>query len=213
MGTHEPATSPDHLSSIGSRHPDADHLRSEPYSFANPTQPPTVLGPITETASHSSGGVGGFPTPVSQYHLAGLDPSLLGSSQDESWDLGNPNTQIPAWFADDDFDLRALNSEILMSTANWLPCGDSDQHENGPVGDTAQILVDETAPSREELVRTHWYTFMSTPRTGRITPETSSEPTEVDEAYRDSLAVKLQPHIPFLPLPSTDFLVGLVSSY
>lgn len=95
-----------------------------------------------------------------------------------------------------------------MSTANWLTPENSGQYQNEPAGDISRPLVEDILPSREELVQMHWYTFMGTSPTGHITPETGPEPTRVDEAYRASLAVKLQPHMPFLPLPSTDFLVG-----
>ena len=130
--------------------------------------------------------------------------SLHGSGQDGSWVFGNPSTQIPAWFADDDFDLSALNSEILVSTANWVAPGNSTQYQSEPEGDT----LEDTLPSQEQLVQSHWYTVIGISWTGHTTPDMGPEPTQVDEAYRASLAVKLQPHIPFLPLPSTDFLVG-----
>lgn len=162
--------------------------------------------------SNFDGAVIGLPTPGSQPQFSALDPSLHDSSQDGSWVFGNASTQIPAWFADDDFDISALNSEILMSTANWILPGTSGQYQNEPERETLRPLVEDTIPSREELVQTHWYTFMGTSRTGQTTPDTCPEPTQVDEAYRASLAVKLQPHMPFLPLPSTDFLVGFYSS-
>ncbi|KGO67410.1 hypothetical protein PEX1_024710 [Penicillium expansum] len=186
----------------------ATHLRSEFHSLANPTQQSTVIGSNVEELAQSNfdGGVDGILTPGSQSHITSLEPSLQDSSQDVPWVFGNSNTQIPAWFADDDFDIGALNSEILISTGNWLTPGNSDQYQNEPVGDSSRQLVEDIIPSREELVQTHWYTFMGASQTGHSTPEIGPEPTQLDEAYRANLAVKLQPHVPFLPLPSTDFL-------
>jgi hypothetical protein len=157
----------------------------------------------------------GFPTPGSQSQLTTLDSSFTDLSQHGSWLFGNSNIQIPGWFADDDFDLSALNSEIMMSSTNWVP--DHLSHsQNEPVVPSIMPNDEENPLSREELVRTHWHTFMGPTwlglsKTGHITPDMIPEQTQVDEAYRASLAVKLQPDIPFLPLPSTDFLVSLAS--
>ncbi|KUM60889.1 hypothetical protein ACN42_g6233 [Penicillium freii] len=208
IGTHEAPTDPDRLSSFGPRYPNSAHPGSAFHSLTTPAQPLAAVGSSVEERAQSNfdGAVAGLLTPGSQSQLTGLDPSLHGSSQDGSWVFGNASTQIPAWFADDDFDIGALNSEILMSTTNWVPPGTSGQYQNEPERDTLRPLVEDTLPSREELVQTHWYTFMGTSRTGYTTPDMGPEPTQVDEAYRASLAVKLQPHMPFLPLPSTDFL-------
>ncbi|KAJ5357980.1 hypothetical protein N7541_005138 [Penicillium brevicompactum] len=215
LGAQDAPTSPDHLSSFGSCYPHTGHSRSAFNSLMNPAQHPTAVGSNAEELAQSNfdGAVAGLPTPGSQSRLTGLDPSLPDSSQDGSWVCGNASTQIPAWFADDDFDLGALNSEILMSTANWVPPGISGQYQNEPERDILRSLVEDTLPSREELVQKHWYTFMDTSRTGQTTPETGPDPTEVDEAYRASLAVKLQPHMPCLPLPSTDFLNICIQMY
>lgn len=209
IGTHEAPTAPDRLSSFGSRYPSSAHPGSAFHSLTNPAQPLAGAGSSVEELAQSNfdRAVVGLLTPGSQSQLTGLDPSLHDSSQDGSWVFGNASTQIPAWFADDDFDIGALNSEILMSTTNWVPPETSGQYQNEPERDTLRPLVEDTLPSREELVQTHWYTFMGTSRTGHTTPDMGPEPTQVDEAYRASLAVKLQPHTPFLPLPSTDFLV------
>ncbi|OQD88600.1 hypothetical protein PENSOL_c069G00912 [Penicillium solitum] len=208
IGAHDAPTSANPLSSSRSRYPNDGHPELTFHSPTKPAHQPTaVVSNVGELAqSNFDGAVIGLPTPGSQPQFSALDPSLHDSSQDGSWVFGNASTQIPAWFADDDFDISALNSEILMSTANWILPGTSGQYQNEPERETLRPLVEDTIPSREELVQTHWYTFMGTSRTGQTTPDTCPEPTQVDEAYRASLAVKLQPHMPFLPLPSTDFL-------
>ncbi|KAF4770861.1 hypothetical protein HAV15_012907 [Penicillium sp. str.  len=215
IGAHDAPTSANRLSSSRSRYPNDGHPELTFHSPTKPAHQPTaVVSNVGELAqSNFDGAVIGLPTPGSQPQFSALDPSLHDSSQDGSWVFGNASTQIPAWFADDDFDISALNSEILMSTANWILPGTSGQYQNEPERETLRPLVEDTIPSREELVQTHWYTFMGTSRTGQTTPDTCPEPTQVDEAYRASLAVKLQPHMPFLPLPSTDFLNMCIQMY
>jgi hypothetical protein len=205
---HESPTPSRQISSIEPRCPYGFDLRSTSYSLANPAQQRTTLisniGELTQTLPDR---VAGFPTPGSQPNPTEPEAHLDVPSQDESSIFGNGNTEIPAWFADDDFDLTALNSEIMTSTAQWLPLGIASQWHQEPLIKTPGQNTGDMFPCREDLVQKHWYTFMGTARTGQITPDTGMEPTEVDEAYRASLAVKLQPHISFLPLPSTDFLV------
>ncbi|KAJ5664573.1 hypothetical protein N7507_005304 [Penicillium longicatenatum] len=211
---HESSTPSRQISSIEPRCPRGFDLRSTSYSLANPAQQRTTLisniGELTQTHPDR---VAGFPTPGSQPNPEEPEAHLDAPSQDESWIFGNENTEIPAWFADDDFDLTALNSEIMTSTAQWLPLGIASQWHQEPLIKTPGQNTGDMFPCREDLVQKHWYTFMGTSRTGQITPETGMEPTEVDEAYRASLTVKLQPHIPFLPLPSTDFLNLCVQMY
>lgn len=200
-GAHGPPATPiQPIDSYGSE------FQTESYS-ASVVQNPTAH---LSNQAKLGGGVAGFPTPTSQPHLSRLDASLRENEQDESWIFGNPNTQTPAWFAGDDFDLSALNSEILMSTANWFPSEYGIQHrqENDIFNHSSPRLAEGMPPSLEEQVQTNWYTFMGASPTGQITPDMGPEQTQVDEAYRASLAAKLQPHMPVMPLPSTDFLVS-----
>ncbi|KAJ5936314.1 hypothetical protein N7454_005612 [Penicillium verhagenii] len=214
MDVHEPPTPP-HQLPTGPNYPGiVSGSRSASYSFSTSTHnpPSLVLNAESLAQTHPQGAVVGFPTPGSQSNQTGPDPSLDISSRDGSWDFGNLSTEIPAWFADDDFDLTALNSEILMSTAQWLPPEITSQWNHEPLHSTSQPL-EEILSCSEDLVQKNWFTFMGTLRTGHVTPETGIEPIQLDEAYRESLAVKLQPHVPFLPLPSTDFLNLCVQMY
>ncbi|KAJ5757372.1 uncharacterized protein N7511_006066 [Penicillium nucicola] len=215
----EPPTPPPQPSSVGAEYTGGISTRSTSYPFANDQA--TAISNFEEVSSinpeEQGEAVPGFPTPGSQSHLPPLDSSFADLSQHGSWMFEDSNIQIPAWFADDDFDLSALNSEILMSTTNWLP-GHLSNPQNEPSGPALQPPEEDNVPSREELIRTHWHTYMGPTwlglsRTGHITPEMIPEQTQVDEAYRASLAVKLQPDIPFLPLPSTDFLNLCIQMY
>ncbi|KAJ5798662.1 uncharacterized protein N7503_006167 [Penicillium pulvis] len=211
---HETPTSPQQLSSMELECPQATDLRSTSYSFSNPAeQQNTLVSNVEELAQTHTNGVPGFPTPGSQSNLTEPDASLDMPSQDGPWNFGNTNTEMPAWFADDDFDISALNSEIMMSTAQWLPLGNASQWHHAPFVNTPGQPTENMTSCCEDVVQRYWYTFMGTSRTGQITPDTGTERTQVDEAYRASLAVKLQPDIPFLPLPSTDFLNLCVQMY
>ncbi|KAJ6076910.1 hypothetical protein N7499_008891 [Penicillium canescens] len=218
-GFRKPPTPPPQSPAVGAEYPGGTNTRSASYSFANDqgTTPSTFeeAAPIQQGEQREN--VSGFPTPGSQSHLPTLDSSFTDLSQHGSWLFENSNIQLPPWFAHEDFDLNALNSEIMMSTTNWLP-GHLSHSQNEPTGHTIQPHDEGNNPSREELIRTHWHTYLGPTwqglsRTGHITPEMIPEQTQVDEAYRASLAVKLQPDIPFLPLPSTDFLNLCIQMY
>lgn len=205
---HESPTSPHQLSSIELECPRANDLQSTSYSFSHPAEQQNALvSNVEELTQTHTDGVAGFPTPGSQSNPTEPDTRLDMPSQDGSWNFGNTNTEMPAWFADDDFDISALNSEIMMSTAQWLPLGNASQWHHEPFINTPGQSTGHMTSCREDVVQKHWYTFMGTSRTGQTTPDTGMERTQVDETYRASLAAKLQPDIPFLPLPSTDFLV------
>ncbi|KAJ5585667.1 hypothetical protein N7450_005454 [Penicillium hetheringtonii] len=215
IGTHETPVSLDRLSSSGSTYPNAVHPEPALHPLTYSAERSTAVDSNIEelTRRNFDAAVTGLPTPGTQPHLTGVDPPLRSPSQDGSWAFGNASTGIPAWFADDDFDLGALNSEILMSTANWALPVNYGQYPNEPDCNPLRPLVENTLPSREDLVQAHWYTFMGATRTGHTTPDMGSEPTQVDEAYRASLADKLRPSMPFLPLPSTDFLNVCIQMY
>ncbi|KAJ5302333.1 hypothetical protein N7508_007196 [Penicillium antarcticum] len=208
-------TPPHQSSAVGSEYPGGINTRSTSYSFANQA---TATSDFQEVApKNKEKNTPGFPTPGSQSRLTTLDSSFADLTQHGSWMFEDSNIQIPAWFADDDFDLSALNSEIIMSTTKWLP-GHLSNSQNEPTVPIIQPQEEDNTPPREELIRTHWHTYMGPTwlglsRTGHITPEMIPEQTQVDEAYRASLAVKLQPDIPFLPLPSTDFLNLCIQMY
>lgn len=184
------------------------NVQSASFPFTNSAQDPTGLSANADgIARTESDGVARLPTLSSQPHIARPYPSIPGSLSDESWAFDS-DPQIPAWFAGEDFDISALNTEILMSTANWIPSETGIQYQVESLSETDRLLGEDLLPSRQEQVRTHWFTFTGASRTGHITPEMGVEQTQVDDAYRASLAVKLQPHVPVLPLPSTDFLVS-----
>ncbi|KAJ6104883.1 hypothetical protein N7486_003572 [Penicillium sp. IBT 16267x] len=180
-----------------------DSHESTSYSFSDPTeQQTTLISNVDELTQTHPDGVAGFPTPGSQSNPTEPDAPRYSKSR-WAMELWEP------WFADEHFDISALNSEIMMSTAQW--------HQE-PFTNTPRQATENMISCREDLVQKHWYTFMGTSQTGQITPDTGMEPTlvgptQVDEAYRASLAVKLQPNIPFLPLPSTDFLNLCVQMY
>ncbi|KAJ5987624.1 hypothetical protein N7451_011989 [Penicillium sp. IBT 35674x] len=211
---HVSPTSPHQLSLIEMGCPRRTDFRSTSYSFSDPAaQQNALVSNVEGLTQTDAGGVAGFSTPGSQSNPTEPDARLDMPSQDGTWTFGNTDTELPAWFADDDFDISALNSEIMMSTAQWPSLGNASQWHHEPLINTAGQPTEDMTSCREDVVQKYWYTFMGASRTGQITPDTGMERTQVDEAYRASLAVKLQPDIPFLPLPSTDFLNLCVQMY
>lgn len=209
----EPPTPPHRPSSVRDSCSSTGDIHSTSHSFANPARQRAIfssnMGGLPYVQPEQGlAGVTEFPTPGSQSQLADLD-SLHDTGQDQIQTINNTNTQIPAWFADEDFDLSAFNSEILMSAGSWLQPDPGPQHPSDITSDSNQLLANDISSSRESMVQLNWYTYMGMSRSDHATPEIGTEKTQVDEAYRASLAVKLQPHIPFLPLPSTEFLVCL----
>lgn len=169
--------------------------------------------------------VGLLEQPVSHPHQnpPALNQTTGRPNDHTDWNFGLVS-QTPTWFAQNDFDLDALNSAILASTTSWLPHHDgqitnSNNNSTNNNNNTTEPMVCDTQPSaadarpfpKEELVRRRWFTFIGVSEYGYVTPDaTAPEITQVDEAYRESLAVKLQQKICTSPLPSTDFLVSAI---
>lgn len=129
-------------------------------------------------------------------------------------DLNNANgwesdfvSQPPVWLAQEDFDLDTFNLSILDSTASWIPPVDH-QTVLAPINHIHQPLLGATTTKKEDLICQNWYTYLGSNETGFATPDVGIEETQVDEAYRESLAHKLQQRLPSSPLPSTDVLVS-----
>ncbi|KAI9926895.1 hypothetical protein ASPWEDRAFT_711356 [Aspergillus wentii DTO 134E9] len=136
----------------------------------------------------------------------------VGSSNDGTiWDFDAASLP-PAWLASEDFDLNALNSSIMASTTNWFLQPDSQNN----VEATNYVIQPSTSidsTRREDIIRQQWFTFIGDIENGYDTPDVVPEKTQVDEAYRESLADKLYQQVPALPLPSTDFLNLCIQMY
>ncbi|GKZ33042.1 hypothetical protein AbraIFM66950_002761 [Aspergillus brasiliensis] len=127
------------------------------------------------------------PQPTTEHEqINEAGPSMARLHPSGDW-VFNVVPEMPAWFAQEDFDLDGLNSAV-MTSAN-------------------QLLLPEDAVQRE------WFTYTGSSKSGHITPEIGPEQTQVDETYRANLAVKLQHHVPASPLPSTDFLNMCIQTY
>lgn len=112
--------------------------------------------------------------------------------------------QIPGWFVNEEFDLDAFNLCILDSASNWLPRAYDD-----PVL-SASYNVDQVVcpPPKEDLVKQHWFNFITPSTTGSVTPDVEPEGAQINDEYRDSLAHKLHQTVPSSPLPSPDAMVS-----
>ncbi|KAL3447443.1 hypothetical protein BJX65DRAFT_97669 [Aspergillus insuetus] len=154
------------------------------------------------------------PTPEQQ-QISEAGTSMAGSHPSSDW-VFNVIPETPAWLAQEDFDLDALNSAVMMSANQLLLPGVVDpllpidgltdqQH--------AHSLARDMPLPIEDAVQREWFTYTGSSKSGYITPDIGSEQPEVDETYRANLAVKLQHHIPVPPLPSTEFLNMCIQTY
>ncbi|KAA8649390.1 hypothetical protein EYZ11_010540 [Aspergillus tanneri] len=84
---------------------------------------------------------------------------------------------------------------------------------NGLAEQQIQPLGRDISSPVEDVVQREWFTYTGSSRSGLLTPDISSEQTQVDETYRANLEAKLQHHVPIFPLPSTDFLNICIQAY
>jgi hypothetical protein len=136
---------------------------------------------------------------------------MAGSHPSSDW-VFNVIPETPAWLAQEDFDLDALNSAVMMSANQLLLLpGDTLASIDGlPDQQHAHSLARDVPLPVKDAVQREWFTYTGSSKSGYITPDIGPEQTqpEIDETYRANLAVKLQHHVSVPPLPSTDFLVG-----
>lgn len=139
------------------------------------------------------------------------NPTNLHSGYDHSiWSPSLPY-QHPFWLANEDFDLNMFNSSILDSAVNWIPFAD-DQHTIHPTSRNNDSSADSTSLKIEDLICQNWFTVQEASKTECGTPDVGPEEAQINEAYRENLAYKLQHHLPSSPLPSTDVMVSFSSA-
>jgi hypothetical protein len=147
--------------------------------------------------------VSGPPQPTAGQQVGSAPPPIVGLNPGSSWAF-NFVPETPAWLAEETFDLDALNTAVMTSANQSL----STEPVNGLVEQQIQPLCRDKSFPVEDVVQREWFTYTGSSRSDLLTPDISSERTQVDETYRANLEAKLQHHVPIYPLPSTDFLVG-----
>ncbi|KAL2837465.1 hypothetical protein BJY01DRAFT_44939 [Aspergillus pseudoustus] len=142
-------------------------------------------------------------------------PPSSGSTQSHDW-VFDVIPETPAWFAQDDFDLDALNSSIIAFANQFVPpeflpviFEPTEQRRVQPLPTPGR----DVSLSVEDAVQKEWFTYTGSSQSGYDTPDIGLEQTQVDESYRTNLAVKLQHQVPVFPLPSTDFLNMCIQAY
>ncbi|KAK6816016.1 hypothetical protein RU639_008988 [Aspergillus parasiticus] len=156
-----------------------------------------VVDPSTEFVDHQ---------PVPSAPLNGM----FQNTPAIDWDV-DLDTQVPNWLADEDFDLNALNSTVLASTINDIPflaC----QDDEAPIFSLHEPLS-RGERHEEDLIRQHWFSFISAHEMGYVTPEAVPQQTKLDDEYREGLSCCLQQRVLDEALPSTQFLNQCVQMY
>ncbi|GAB1210450.1 hypothetical protein APSETT445_009243 [Aspergillus pseudonomiae] len=149
-----------------------------------------VVDPSTEFVDHQ---------PVPSAPLNGM----FQNTPAIDWDV-DLDTQVPNWLADEDFDLNALNFTVLASTINDIPflaC----QDDEAPIFSLHEPLS-RAERHEEDLIRQHWFSFISAHEIGHVTPEAVPQQTKLDDEYREGLSRCLQQRVLAEALPSTEFL-------
>ncbi|KAL2825361.1 hypothetical protein BDW59DRAFT_179915 [Aspergillus cavernicola] len=200
-----------------------EHRRSmEELSSMETTVDPTFAGILTDHRSpreniehaYSSAWLNTVSGPSQQnaeHQISEAGPPLVGSNPNSDW-VFNFVPETPAWLAQEDFDLDALNSAVMASANQLLP-SDPGPTANELAAQHIETLGRNMSLPMEDAVQREWFTYTGSSKSGYITPDIGSEQTQVDETYRANLAVKLQHHVPIFPLPSTDFLNMCIQTY
>ncbi|GFF99303.1 uncharacterized MFS-type transporter C1271.10c [Aspergillus udagawae] len=163
-----------------------------------------TVGPLATDDFTRPGAAGWFPTGIRSVQGPGPASATTDHGQDIDLDL---SSHAPEWFAGNDFDLDAFNTTI-MSTAYFYPQTSFLPNHEESVSDDPRPSEDDLPIPVEDLIQQNWFILIQGSCSGSITPDTARDQSYVDEEYREHLATKLQHHLPILPLPSTDFLVG-----
>ncbi|KAJ0413246.1 hypothetical protein BJY00DRAFT_322292 [Aspergillus carlsbadensis] len=177
------------------------------------TDPRSPLAATTDQAYPPA-----WPSTLSpeQQQISEAGPSMAGSHPSSDW-VFNVICETPAWLAQEDFDLDALNSAVMTCANQILLPGDSLLPiDMLPDQQHAQTLARDAPVSIEDAVQKEWFTYTGASKSGYMTPDVvggEQIQPEVDETYRANLAVKLQHHLPVPPLPSTDFLNMCIQTY
>lgn len=124
------------------------------------------------------------------------------------WDYLRDNREWDTLLTGENFDLDAVNLSLLCATSDYpLPDAmpDLDMSRLQPPPN----VVADCAKQHTNQIHKKWHTFAEL-SSGQMTPA-QPENSLIDESYRKRLAERLQPRVQHGILPSTPFLVWLLS--
>lgn len=128
---------------------------------------------------------------------SGLDSFNWGLAVDPTW---------PSWFIGDDFDLDAVNLDVLHTSNQSMSDGPNYNILLGTTADRA-LDLEENLMDVHSSVQSQWHTYHEMTSSGNATPTSSQRPLPLDESYRRRLADNLRQNVQHGILPSTPFLV------
>lgn len=153
----------------------------------------------------------------SQQYPATACPTLGGLAVESSSDAMDinlwdpvPAGNDPLWFLGENVDLSALDTSISATIFEWgQPASTLPAHGRLTDGlGLSQLPGDSlNAPSEEDTVQKHWFTYIARESSNPTSFDPPSDPDHVDERYRADLVQRLQPGIHNSFLPSVEFLV------
>lgn len=181
-----------------------------------PLSPPNSSSIDKHTPNMSIGETSSYPTQVTP--LTSLFSLEIGdgwknqaSSQPPMWDYPL-DREWETLLTGDDFDLEAVNLSLLYATSDYVPVeAISGMNMTLPPPVQPASMNSDGAKQLASTVQKKWHTFSELASLGEMTPDVPREASLIDESYRKRLAERLQQRVQHGILPSTPFLVCLVS--
>ncbi|PLB53808.1 hypothetical protein P170DRAFT_504723 [Aspergillus steynii IBT 23096] len=121
-----------------------------------------------------------------------------------------------SWLLCDDFNLDSINSSLLQATAGEASL---DYHTDFTEQFNIQPLNMNSLPMKRKFqqdgdsIRRKWHTYCQPTPLGGMAPDPTPENGQIDEAYRQELAERLQPRVQTGILPSTTFIQLCLRAY
>ncbi|KAJ5297579.1 fungal-specific transcription factor domain-containing protein [Penicillium antarcticum] len=154
-------------------------------------------------------------TPLTSLFSLETGDDWRGSSQSALWDC-QPDQDWDALLTGELFDLDAVNMTLLNEASEHFPALQTPPEI--PAGRPQRLgqTCDEHVGQRQydSLLQRKWHTFCEfVSSSGQMTPVVHQEGHDINDAYRERLAERLQPSVPSGILPSTTFLDLCIQTY
>lgn len=176
--------------------------------------PIECVGPATAPVGNDTNVLSAFDFPISLPQ----DPGC-GLQVNESLHLSDiPDVELESgwisWLTCDKFDLDAVNSSLLQATTGNFLAADRMPDENPLATDSVNAgpqAPDVGLTPSGDAIREKWHTHCGQAISGAISPNSVNECNQIDENYRHELAMRLEQRVQTGILPSTTFLVSMIS--
>ncbi|KAJ5762324.1 fungal-specific transcription factor domain-containing protein [Penicillium nucicola] len=154
-------------------------------------------------------------TPLTSLFSMEAGDEWRGSSQPAFWDY-RIDRDWDALLTGELFDLDAVNMSLLNETSEFVPAIRTPP-EMSTTRPRHLIQSEDVHVNHREhasLIQRKWHTYSElASSSGQMTPVLAQQGNDINEAYREKLAERLQPPVPTGILPSTTFLDLCIQAY